>query len=794
MSTFRGVRTAFGWPGTEPRWTHGNKDGVGTARSTSSHIWFTLARGVLTEVYFPTVDRPQLRELQYLITDGETFCHQERDLESQVAPIARHVLGYQVNNADPKGRYRISKEIIAHPQLPCVLQHTRLESAMPLQLYATCEPRLGGGGWGNNGYVIEVHGRQVLVAEKGGLWLAMGATVPFSRLSCGYIGYSDGAEDLRDNYKLDWEFDQALEGNILLTGQLDLTSTREFTMGLAFGSGRQSAVTALLQALSMPYHKLRTKFVNQWDYHRERIHPLGDISHDNGALYHTSHSLLIAHQDKTYLGAMIASLSIPWGENLGDDGSGGYHLVWTRDMINSATGLLAAGDEATPLKALVYLAASQQADGGFPQNFWINGDAHWPGIQLDEVAFPILLAWRLKEAGALWDFDPYTLVMRAAAYLINHGPATQQERWEENSGYSPSTLAVNIAALICAAAFAYDRGDMTTATFLEGYADFLESHVDAWTVTTEGTLVPGIPRHYIRILPVDINDPSPNENPNQGILFVANRKPGTPQGFPAKDIVDAGFLELVRYGIRKPDDPLIVDSLKVVDAVLKAETPFGPAWRRYNHDGYGEQPDGKPYVGWGQGRAWPLLAGERGHYELAAGHDVTPFIRAMERFASPAGMLPEQVWDESDLPDADLRLGKPTGSAMPLMWAHAEYIKLLRSARDCLVFDLIEPVAQRYRYGRQALHQLEVWKLNRQPKDMRKDALLRVQAMVPFRLRWSEDDWLTIQDTNSTPTSLGIHFVDLKPNLERWSPIRFTFYWTGESRWEGRDYEVAIRH
>lgn len=790
MAKFRGERTAFGWPGAEPRWTSGNKDGVGTARSTSSHIWFTLCRGVITEVYYPTVDQPQLRDLQYVVTDGERFVHEESSLSSRVEPIARHVLGYRVSNADPEGRYFITKEIIAHPQLPCVLQRTRLESPLPLKLYALCAPRLVSGGWGNNGYVVEVHGKYVLMAERDGLWLAVGATVPFARLSCGYAGFSDGLTDLRENRRLDWEFDRALDGNILLTGELDLSGTHEFTLGLAFGLGMQSALTALLQALGIPFHDLRTVFVNQWDYHRERIHPLEPVTRDNGMLYHTSHSLLIAHQDKTYPGAMIASLSIPWGETLGDNGSGGYHLVWTRDMINSATGLLAAGDSATPLKALIYLAASQQPDGGFPQNFWINGEAHWPGIQLDEVAFPVLLAWRLKEAGALRDFDPYTLVMRAAAYLINHGPATQQERWEEASGYSPSTLAADIAALICAASFAFDRGDPAAGVFLQGYADFLEGHVEAWTVTTQGTLVPDIPRHYIRIHPVDVNDPTPDEDPNQGILVVANQRPGAEQGFPAKEIVDAGFLELVRYGIRRPDDPLIVDSLKVVDAVLKVETPYGPVWRRYNHDGYGQQADGGPYVGWGVGRAWPLLTGERGHYELAAGHDVTPFIAAMERLASPTGMLPEQVWDQPDL--GDLRPGGPTGSAMPLMWAHAEYIKLLRSAHDGLVFDHIEPVCQRYVYNRQALHRLEVWKPNRRVRSMKPDATLRIQAPAPFRLRWSNDGWRSVQDTAATATSLGIWFVDVTPNAELRTPIRFTLYWVAESRWEGRDYVVEV--
>src|ERR1051326_2951920 len=221
------------------------------------------------------------------------------------------------------------------------------------------------------------------------------------------------------------------------------------------------------------------------------------------------------------------------------------------------------------------------------------------------------------------------MVRSGAGFLIRHGPATQQERWEECSGYSPSTLAATIAALICAADFADSYRDEEDATFIRDYADFLESHVEQWTVTTEGTLVPGIPRHYIRINPASAIDCS-DEDPNDGTLTLANQRPGNRVEFPAKGIVDAGFLELVRYGIRSAHDPLIEDSLRVVDAVLKVDTPSGPCWRRYNHDGFGQREDGTGYKGWGMGRPWPLLSGERGHYEIAAGRDANPFLRTLE--------------------------------------------------------------------------------------------------------------------------------------------------------------------
>ncbi|MEO7145854.1 MAG: glycoside hydrolase family 15 protein [Bryobacteraceae bacterium] len=787
---------AFGSPGIAPRWTHGGKDGVGTAYSASSRIWFTFWNGILTEVYFPRVDRPQLRDLQYLITDGKTFFHDEkRHLKSKLERLADHTLGYRCTNTDPGGRYTIVKEIITDPHLACLLQRTRIEGnesfVSKLHLYTLCAPHLQVGGWGNNGRVIEVEGRKILMAEKEGVWLVLGATVPFSRVSCGYVGHSDGWTDLAHNFQMDWEFDQAPNGNIALTGELDLTQGREFTLGLAFGESQHQAISTLFQSLATPFHDHHKRYIAQWDRSAAHALPLHKVSGDGGSLFHGSFSLLRAHEDKTYPGAFIASVAIPWGEAKGDKDQGGYHLVWTRDMVNSTSAMLAAGDRETPLRALIYLAVSQGADGGFAQNFWVDGKPFWHGIQLDEVAFPVMLAWRLKQEKALEDFDPYPMVMRAAGYLLRHGPVTQQERWEEAGGYSPSTLASNIAALVGAASFARDRDDEATAKFLEEYADFLESHVEAWTVTTDGTLVPGIQRYFMRILPESVDNPRPDEDPNHGNLTIANRAPGAQRVFPAKQIVDAGFLELVRYGIRKPGDSLIVDSLRVVDAVLKVDTPFGPCWRRYNYDGYGQKENGGPFTWWGQGRAWPLLTGERGHYELAAGHDVKPFIKAMEGFGS-TGLLPEQVWDQPDRPEVHMFLGQPTGSAMPLMWAHAEYIKLLRSARDGKVFDVVPEVANRYIGNREKHLLLEVWKPNRQVSSVGKGATLRIQVPAPFRLHWSSDEWRTVQDTASSPTALAIEFVDIPIAPTQPSPIRFTFFWTADSRWEGRDYAVAV--
>ncbi len=740
------LNPAPGGPGMIPRWTRGAKDAVGTAYSVSSRLWYTMASGVLTEMYYPTIDTPQVRDLQYLVTDGETFFHDERrHMRTELGCIDDHALGFHVTNFDPEERYCIEKFIIGDPHLSCLLVHTRFNVTPKwqgrLHLYVICAPHMNIGGWHNNGEVMKARGRKCLMAYRDDSFLALAATARFSKLSCGYVGVNDGWTDLAHNYEMDWQYDSALDGNVALTAQIDLSMGNEFTLGVGFGHTRHNAVATMAQSLAIPFEVSKKTFIDQWQRTSRRFVLLDKIQQQDSLLYTRSINLVLAHEDKVYPGAMIASMSIPWGEDKGDDDLGGYHLVWTRDMVNSATALLSVGDTATPLRAMIYLAITQREDGGFYQNFWIDGRPYWTGVQLDEAAFPVMLAWRLWKAGALGNFDPYITVVRACGYLIREGPATPEERWEEAGGYSPSTLASNIAALICAAEFLDARGDSPSADFVRTYADFLESHVERWTVTNHGTLVPGITRHYIRITPASSTDGDcGDEDPDCSDVVLANQKPGDQYKYPANQIVDAGFLELVRFGVRKPGDPLIEDSLKVVDAVLKVETPRGPCWKRYNHDGYGQRDDGSSFDTWGVGRPWPLLTGERGTYELAAGRDPDIYLRAIENFTTGIGLIPEQVWDGPDIPAARLTLGSATGAAIPLMWAHAEYIKLLRSSVDNRVFDLIDPVAQRYRNDKPR-PVIEVWKMNRQIKTAPAGALLRIQASSAFVLHWSDDDW-----------------------------------------------------
>jgi len=788
-------RRAPGGPGIEPRWTHGAKVAVGTAYSTSSRVWYTLDTGCVTEVYYPTIDTPQIRDLQFLFTDGETFFHDERrNFASEIDCITEAALGFEVTNRENEGRYMVRKTILGDPYQNCLLIHVRVDASpellSKLRMYVLCAPHLEIGGWHNNGEILHIGDNKLLLAHKRNTWLAIGTTVPFTEASCGYVGVNDGWTDLADNYRLEWQYEEALDGNIALTGGLDLSHGTEFTVGVAFGTTQHDALSTLGQSLNIPFERTREAFIHQWELTSKRF-SLASKS-NNAKLYERSVNLLLAHEDKTYSGAMIASLSIPWGDQKSDDELGGYHLVWTRDLVKSVTGLLAAGDTSTPLRSLIYLAVSQREDGGFYQNFWLDGRPYWTGIQLDEVAFPVLLTWRLWKDKALGNFLPFEMVRRACGLLIREGPVTAQDRWEEARGYSPSTLAVHIAALICGAEFFDDRGEHATAEFIRDYADFLESHIEPWTVTTEGTLVPGIRRHYIRVNPASSVDCA-DEDPNCGTLVLANQPPGTRNEFPAKEIVDAGFLELVRYGIRSANDPIIKDSLRVVDAVLKVETLNGPAWRRYNHDGYGQREDGSSYSGWGKGRPWPLLTGERGHYEIAAGRDATPYLRALENFSQGIGLIPEQIWDGPDLPNHYLRFGGTTDAAMPLLWAHSEYVKLHRSAADRQVFDLVEAAYERYVKGSGERETMEVWKSNRQVETVPAGTLLRLQANSPFLLHWTSDDWQSSTDVRSQGTAIGIEFVDIPLPKKQKTPIQFTFLWLEEDRWEGKDYKVNVR-
>ena len=796
---------AFGAPGMAPRWTSSVKDAVGTAYSAASRVWFTCSHGILNEIYHPTIDHAQVRDMGFLITDGETFTHEEkRDLVTSFEYIHPQAQGIRYVNRDPAGRYTLTKEIICDPHQPVVLTHILLEGhpelLRRLKVYALLAPHVDGGGAENTARVVDIAGLKMAVAWKKQWALAMGASCGFQRVSCGFVGASDGWRDLTENFRMNWEFGSATNGNLAILGELDMkcedgARSRECTVAIGFGQGHHAALQKTVSALSFPFEQQSDRFIEQWlrASHPERLAPKAT---DGGKLMRASHNVLLAHEDKTFSGAFVASASIPWGQAKGDDDLGGYHLVWTRDMVQTATALLACGNTETALRALVYLACTQLPSGGFAQNFWVDGRPYWSGTQLDEVAFPLMLAWRLWKAHGLGTMDIFPFVERAAGFLVRHAPITHQERWEENAGYSPSTLAAVIAGLVCAAEIMRAHDSMELASFYEETADWIERHLEDWTVTNNGVLHAEIKRHYMRIRPPETGEAYACGSCCTETIRLSNRPPGTRYEFEAREIADAGFLELVRYGVRRADDALIVDSLKVVDAVLKRDLPQGPGWLRYNWDGYGQRPDGGPYQGWGQGRVWPLLTGERAHYELAAGNDTTPLIKAYEGFATSGQMLPEQVWDDANRPAQGLVTGQPAGSAVPLVWAHAEYLKLLRSTVDGKVFDRIDAVYARYcePEGRAALRQdLEIYSLRRPIQRIAAGDTLRILDDERFEVVWSDDGWQTMETTSSRSLGSAGHCADLPTGKESaHGGLSWTFHWQDDDRWLGYNVEIAV--
>ncbi|HUD56032.1 MAG TPA: glycoside hydrolase family 15 protein [Terracidiphilus sp.] len=796
---------AFGAPGLEPRWTSSVKDAIGTAYAASSRIWFTCSHGILNEVYHPTIDHPQVRDMEFLVTDGETFAHEEkRDLVTSFEYIHPEALGVRYVNREPEGRYSLIHEIICDPHHSVILQQVRIEGheeLLPrLKVYALLAPHLDCGGAGNSARAIDIAGHKALLAWKNQWSLAMGASCGFTRVSCGFVGSSDGWRDVMDNYRMDWEFGSARNGNVAVLGELNLNcagsdGSRTFMLAIGIGEGHHTALQKTMSALATQFEQHRERFITQW--HRV-ANPewLAAKSQDGGKLMRASHNVLLAHEDKTFSGAFVASASIPWGQAKSDEDLGGYHLVWTRDMVQTASAMLACGRAETALRALVYLACTQKPDGGFAQNFWVDGRPYWSGLQLDEVGFPIILAWRLWKANGLENMEIFPFIERAAGFLVRHAPNTHQERWEENAGYSPSTLAAGISALICAAEIARAHDSVELAVFYEEFADWMEHHLEDWTVTNEGVLLPEVRRHYMRIRPPEQGEAYACESCGTEMIHLNNRPPGTREFFQAREVIDAGFLELVRYGVRRADDPLMVDSLKVVDAVLKRELPQGPGWLRYNWDGYGQRPDGGPFLGWGQGRVWPLLTGERAHYELAAGKDITSLIETYERFATMGQMMPEQVWDEPNSPSGRLQLGQPAGSAVPLVWAHAEYLKLLRSALDGKVFDRIEPVYARYcePEGQKALRRdLEIYTQRRPFERIPASATLRIIYEDRFAVTWSVDGWKTVNVTQSRCLGSAGHSVDISTATESaGGELSWTLQWTEQGRWLGYNVNLKI--
>jgi glucoamylase len=457
--------------------------------------------------------------------------------------------------------------------------------------------------------------------------------------------------------------------------------------------------------------------------------------------------------------------------------------------------LLAAGAHKDVRRVLCYLQATQQPDGHWSQNMWLDGSPYWSGIQMDETALPILLVDLARREKALSGADLtgfWPMVRQAAGYLVCNGPVSPQDRWEEDPGYSPFTVGAEIAALLAAADLAELNREASVATYLRETADVWSTCIERWMYVsgTDWCRKFDVGGYYVRIAPAPTRPGGSSFQKDVNIKNVT----AADDIRRASHLVSPDVLALVRFGIRAAADPRICDTRKVIDALLKIETPSGPTWHRYNDDGYGEHENGAPFDGTGIGRGWPLLTGERAHYELAAGRieEAKRLMTTLESFANEGGLLPEQVWDSPDIPERELHFGRPSGSAMPLVWAHAEYLKLRRSLRDGRLFDLPRQTVQRYLTDK-IISPRMVWRFNHKIRSLPAGKMLRIETMASARIHWSADDWKSVQDVSTHDTGLGLHSADLSTaELPEAAQVKFTFYWLEVDRWEGADFMVRI--
>ena len=779
---------APGAPGDTPTWASAAKTGAGASYEAYvsgqyrdggptgeiSRVWFSIADGVLTETMWGLIHEAQIKQMRFAVVTEDGLSVEGTDTDSRIEYLHMDAQGrplspaYRVITTDRAGRYEIEKRIFTDPDRQSLVVRTTIRALRgEITPYLLLEPHMANTGVEDSGEAaasVQYVDRNALMetpsylyAHEGDAHMVLQSSLPFTMASVGFVGASDGLTDLRDG-QLDHQYattgDQT--GNIMLTGALSpvragTSLDQDFIIG--FGTTREGAVRETLETSAAGLDTVLARFNGECDHvgWEDYIASLSELpriaeqSTDGGRLAYASALMLKVQEDRTHAGALIASLSNPWGDTVdATTSSTGYKAVWPRDFYQVAMAMLALGDRETPLAAFNYLPQVQVTDrtpgntgatGWFLQKTHVDGEVEWVGVQLDQTAMPIMLGWKLWKAGLLTDAQigrAYQLMLRPAAdFLVEGGqagilwndrqvtpPWTQQERWEEQEGYSPSTTAAVIAGLVTAADIARTAGDTANADRYLATADAYEDRIEARMFTTNGSLGDG--RYFLRI--------SRNEDPNDRAPLGENN--GQP-ALPEDQIIDGGFLELVRYGVRAANAASITATLPEYDdqtrnARLRVRYDFGPegdttpGWRRYGNDGYGETTDtGANYGVGGQmapgqrGRVWPFFTGERGHYELATllvdgsgeegwwranlnGLRMT-YVRGMERLANEGLLLPEQVWDGKGDPTAnDYRLGQGTDSATPLAWTHAEYIKLLRSIADRRVWDRYEPVAERY--------------------------------------------------------------------------------------------------
>ncbi|MDT4917895.1 MAG: glucoamylase, partial [Pseudonocardiales bacterium] len=602
--------SAPGAPGRPSNWVKGDKDGFGTSRSTASKVWYTLRAGELSEVYYPRIDTPSTRDTQLIITDGRTFTDRERtDTVHTVRLLDAKSLVYQQIDRAKSGRYVITKTYVTDPRRSTVLVHVSFRSLTgePYRVFVLHDPALSMTGNDDTGSTQD----GALVATDGTNSGAVVASSGFRRTSSGYLGVSDGWTDLAGDHHMDWSYTAPAAGNVVQLGRTRLTGLagrRQLTLALGFGHTGAQAIAAARGSLDSGFASSRSRYSAGWHRYLASLKPVPAPAAQFAGEYRVSQLVLAGSEDKTYRGGFVAAPGRPWAwANVLQD-LAVYHAVWSRDLYEIATALIAMGDRAAAARALRYLfTVQEQPDGSYPQNSRLDGSPVFGGLQMDEVSFPTLLAWQLHHTGA----TAWQHIRRSEDYVVQHGPSTPGDRWENAEGYSPATIAAEIAGLIVGARIAAHNGAAGRAHQYRATADRWRMNLRRWTVTTNGPLSSS--PYFLRITDGHANAATKLQLSDGGPLIDQRR------------VLDPSFLELVRLGVLSAHDPAIVSTVHLVDAKLGYQTANGPFWHRASFDGYGEKRDGSQWEPTDtgshitHGRGWPLLTGERGEYRLAGG-------------------------------------------------------------------------------------------------------------------------------------------------------------------------------
>lgn len=793
--------TAPGAPGISPRWTSSAKSGVGKSFDDSSNVIFTISHGILDEIYYPREDTASTRDMEFLVTDGEEFFSEEkRDTEHSIKWVEDGVPAFKIVNTCKQKKYTIEKEIITDPCRDTVLQRVRFKpgkkgDASRYKLFLLLSPHLNDKGENNDGWIADYKGVPMLFANRDGITLAVACFyADFIKRSAGYVGTSDGYTDINKHKKMEWQYSAAHNGNVALTAEIDISKTQEFVIAISFGAKEEDAAHHAWASLLDGYEKAREEYINGWKKFQKKLHSVKSDRNAIGKHFRTSATVLNLHTSKKFPGGVVASLSIPWGETKGDNAKAGYHLVWPRDLVETSGGFLALDSKNQVLQILNYLMATQDDSGKWSQNMWLGGKPNWTALQMDEIALPIVLVDKCfhdkkTNPDRLKRYWPG--LKKALSFLIIHGPYTDQDRWEEEPGLTAFTLATEITALLSAAHLAETDKDEAMAKYCRDTADYWNDQIEKWTYVTDTPLSKevGVDGYYMRTN----NTHEPAEEAKDNFIYIKNRNQENGK-MHLWELICVDALALVRFGLRAADDPKILNTIKVIDAKLKVDTPNGPCWHRYTNDGYGEDKNGNPFSGdgYGIGRAWPLLAGERAHYEIAAGNlqYAKEILKSIDKFANN-GLLSEQIWDTDDIPEKELFFGQHSGSAMPLVWAHSEYIKLCSSIKEKKIFDRSDHNVERY-IKNKTKSTFEVWRFSWPCKIIPSGKNLRIEVEAAASVHWSTDKWHTANNTETKDTDLGIHYADVDLKNINAEEIYFTFFWKDSGNWENKNYKVPL--